>query len=542
MSSSNLNHSLHFNNTYFQDLSELGQLVTPAVYKDAAWLMTSPELLKTMACDADLFSTNALRWFSGQTTLDHAKPFAQKYTGHQFGHYNPELGDGRGVLLGEIETQTGRWDLHVKGAGQTPYSRFGDGRAVLRSCVREFLASEALHHLGIPTSRALGVFTTGEQVQRETREPGAALIRVCPSHLRFGHFEMAFHHGDLDFQTRLVKYCLYKVLPQDHPDLEELHALNVDANFDATSDATSDANSDAKHGEKATLKTETQIMFRFIIRRTAEMVAKWQAVGFCHGVMNTDNMSVLGLTFDYGPFGFLDHYNPQHICNHSDHSGRYAFDEQPGIALWNLNVLGHSLSGIIDADTIRGELQDYEKHLLANYSDLMRNKMGLATPQKNDRILLGELLEVMQENKADYTIVWRTLSEIVDFSDEKSCARFTDLFLNREQARAWLDQYIQRLSAETRSNEARSLAMCAANPKYILRNYLAQEAIAETELNFKSGSLKMDVSESSSAPSNKKLHQLFEVLKRPFDAQPEHETLAKHPPAWSEDISISCSS
>lgn len=497
-----------FNNTYIKWLPELGQLVTPARFETPAWLITSEHVADLLqnhneenATSSEVWhSKDMLAWFAGQTNLPGAQPLAQKYTGHQFGHYNPQLGDGRGLLLGELQTDNGRWDLHVKGAGQTPYSRFGDGRAVVRSSIREFLASEALYHMGIPSSRALGVFTTGEQVQRETLEPGAALIRVCPSHIRFGHFENAFHHGDADLQRRLVEYCVEHVLPRTHDDLNELNQV-VDPS----------------------IEQKTLALFRFVIRRTAEMVAKWQAFGFCHGVMNTDNMSILGITFDFGPYGFLDQYNPEHICNHSDHSGRYAFDEQPGVALWNLNVLGHSLSGILDEHTLRTELQNYEPHLLAEYSNLMRSKMGFINQQADDRVLLGELLNIMAENRTDYTIAWRTLSEVQ--APESDTSPFVNLFVNRTQAQAWLDKYKQRLSLETTTASQRTLQMNAVNPKYILRNYLAQQVI-----------------EAAEQGDTQPLKTLYEVLQKPFDEQPQHQEFAKHPPAWSEELSISCSS
>lgn len=500
--------NLQFNNTYAQSLPEISAPIEPAQFPLAKWLITSSdvdELLHNQKINSSsLISAQALKWFAGIEAHTDAQPIAQKYTGHQFGQYNPQLGDGRGVLLGEIESDKGRFDLHVKGAGQTPFSRFGDGRAVVRSSIREFLGSEALHYLGIPTSRALGVFTTGESVQREIVEPGAALIRVCPSHLRFGHFEYAYHQGDTDLQEQLVKYCLYKVLPQHHSDLAPLQEWK-------TSDT------------PVSLAQEAQLMFRFIIRRTAEMVAKWQAFGFCHGVMNTDNMSVLGITFDYGPFGFLDKYDPKHICNHSDHSGRYAFDEQPGVALWNLNVLGHALSNVMPEAAIREELEKYESLLLTTYSELMRAKLGLTKHKTEDRALLGELLAIMQVNQADYTIVWRTLSEITDF--EQHHQRFINLFLNREQAATWLKKYRARLNFEPQNQAERSAAMCQVNPKYILRNYLAQQAIEESE--------KGQVD---------KLNELYQVLKSPFAEQPEFTAYAKHPPSWADDLNISCSS
>lgn len=464
---------------YTSHFPELGSRVIPTAFPKAKWLILSPEVEALL----DRIGKKDLPLFAGLKTLDDTLPFAQKYTGHQFGHYNPDLGDGRGLLLGESND----WELHVKGAGQTPYSRFGDGRAVLRSCVREFLASEALHHLGIPTSRALGVFTTGEQVHREELEPGAAMVRVCRSHLRFGHFEYAYHQGDTDLLERLVGHCL--------TDLEMAEPT----------------------GE---IEEDARLMFSEIIKRTAKMIAKWQAFGFCHGVMNTDNMSVLGITFDFGPYGFLDQYNPRHICNHSDHSGRYAFDEQPGVALWNLKVLGHTLSPLLSEQTIRECLQKYQTILLAEYSTLMRRKLGLSDRRNDDDKLLASLLSLMEQNQADYTITWRKLSKALDEPQF-----WIDLFVDRDAAKTWLEQYRKRCAMDAYSSDERQAYMDAINPKYVLRNHLAQQAI-----------------EAAEAGDTAPLENLFEVLKKPFADQTDQEALAKHPPEWAKSLDISCSS
>jgi len=407
------------------------------------------------------------------------------------------LGDGRGILLGEVQAKSGRWDLHVKGAGQTPYSRFGDGRAVIRSCIREFLASEALYHLGISTSRSLGVYTTGESVQRETLEQGAALIRVCASHVRFGHFEYAYYQNDQALLKRLIAYTYEHVLPEQ----------------------AKTQNSGTSDSEKA------EAILTHAISSTAEMVAKWQAFGFCHGVMNTDNMSILGMTFDFGPYGFLGQYNPSHICNNSDHSGRYAYDEQPSVALWNLNALGHALSPILSKEQLTKMLKQYEPILLTKFSALMRAKMGLASEQKDDRQLLGGFLAIMKKDQSDYTKTWRNLSDWQDPESDMTEQDFIDTFISRDVITKWLDKYKQRLVVESISQAERAKLMKLNNPKYILRNYLAQQAIEAAE--------KGDTS---------KLDDLFEVLKHPYDEQPEFNDYAKLPPDWSQDLSVSCSS
>ena len=481
-----------FNNTYAKHLADVASPIVPAKFNQAKWLITSDEVAQLLELPVSMVKSDSfLNWVSGNSSIENAEPIAQKYTGHQFGQYNPELGDGRGVLLAEIEAKSGRWDIHVKGAGQTPYSRFGDGRAVLRSSIREFLASEALFHLGIPTSRALGVYITSEPVQRETIEPGAALIRIAQSHIRFGHFEYAFYQGDQELLKRLVHYVYDCVLPLDHQ-----NQLSVE--------------------EKA------YSILQYAVTSTASMVAKWQAFGFCHGVMNTDNMSILGITFDFGPYGFLDEYNPSHICNHSDHSGRYAFDEQPGIALWNLNVLAHALSPLIQRKDLEQLLQKYEPRLLADYSELMRQKLGFGSKQENDRLLLSELLALMQMDKSDYTNTWRLLSNL---ELNNNAEQFSDHFINREMAVNWLEKYKKRVLLDKNSQAQRSVLMKQSNPKYILRNYLAQEAI-----------------EAAERGDFAKVETLFKVLKKPFEEQPEYQSYAKSPPDWSKDLSISCSS
>lgn len=483
-----------FNNTYAEKLAEMSAFQQPQAYAKAKWLIQSPEVANLLdLSDQAMDSSSLLDWFAGNAQHSDAAPLAQKYTGHQFGHYNPELGDGRGILLGEVESTSGRWDIHIKGAGTTPFSRFGDGRAVLRSCIREFLGSEALYHLGIPTSRALGVYTTGEQVQRETFEQGAALIRVAPSHIRFGHFEYAYYQQDTNLLVKLVDYTFKDVLALPY---------DADAPFDD--------------------KQKAFQVLQFAVTSTAQMVAKWQALGFCHGVMNTDNMSILGITFDYGPFGFLDDYNPKHICNHSDHSGRYAFDEQPGVAMWNLNVLAHALSPLLSRAELETALKQYEPCLLAEYSELMRGKLGLVKPHENDRLLLGELLALMQQDKSDYTNTWRLLSDIEFGANEQA---FIDNFITREKAQAWLEKYKTRVFSDPQSDAARRMKMKQNNPKYILRNYLAQQAI-----------------EAAEQGDTQELKTLFEVLKSPYAEQTKHQRFAKLPPDWSRDLSISCSS
>ncbi|WP_299263532.1 protein adenylyltransferase SelO [uncultured Psychrosphaera sp.] len=484
---------LNLKHTYADNVGELASFIIPTKLPNPEWVITSNEVAELLELPDSVFSNSEyLNWFSGNSSLANAKPLAQKYTGHQFGHYNPDLGDGRGLLLGELQISTNRWDLHVKGAGQTPYSRSGDGRAVLRSSIREFLASEALHHLNIPTSRALGVFKTSEGIQRETLEQGAGLIRICRSHLRFGHFEYAFYQNDTELFESLVDYTYSDVL--------QLGSLK---------------------SESLTIQDKALAVFENVVKSTALLIAKWQAFGFCHGVMNTDNMSILGITFDFGPYGFLDDFDSKHVCNHSDYNGRYAFDEQPGVGLWNLKALGHAFSSLLSKDQLVECLAQYEPILVNEYSGLMRHKLGLSKNDKGDQVLLGEWLGLLQKDKRDYTNSWRLLSNY----DGSNDASIIDHFIDRAAASKWLEKYKHRLLLEKDDTQVRMQKMKAVNPKYILRNYLAQQAIKAAE-----------------AGDNAELESLFEVLKQPFDEQPEFEQYAQTPPNWGKELSISCSS
>lgn len=298
---------------------------------------------------------------------------------------------------------------------------------------------------------------------------------------------------------QLVHYSVTKVLPSDSVELQSL-----------TSDST-----DAE---------QAAAMFKFIIRSTAELVAKWQAFGFCHGVMNTDNMSILGLTFDYGPYGFLDKYDPKHICNHSDHSGRYAFDEQPSIALWNLNALAYALSPLLNKEQLTDLLKQFEPTLLDNYSTLMRQKLGLTTRHQNDQSLLTEFLQILQSQQRDYTHTWRALSTL-SLNQAEQRQAFVDLFIDRNAIETWLTKYQKRLATELVSEATRQELMCAINPKYILRNHLAQEAIEAAE-NGDTGPVEL----------------LLTILAKPFTEQNVDAKYSALPPDWAHDISISCSS
>lgn len=428
---------------------------------------------------------------------------AQKYGGHQFGHWNPDIGDGRGLLLAEKQTNNGDFvDLHLKGAGKTPYSRFGDGRAVLRSTLREYLASEALHYLGIPSSRSLCLMSSTHPVQREEMEYAAAMIRTAPSHLRFGHFEYFFHTKQKDKLQSLFDFTFKHHFP---------HCLNSDNPYGA--------------------------VLSEIVASTAKLVAKWQVFGFCHGVMNSDNMSIHGITFDYGPYGFMDNFQSGFVCNHSDTGGRYAYDQQAGVALWDLNALAYGFSDHLDKEQITEILAEYEGILLSQYSLLMADKFGLmelnttdpnttdpntAATNTADHHLINDYMQQMEKEGRDFSNSFRLLGTIRVKGENQAIRHH---FIDQDFIAAWLQSYCQRLTLQAETDEVRNKRVNLVNPKYILRNYLAQEAIEAAE----SGDFGF-------------AQTLLDVLKNPYDEQPEFNHLAKGAPASAQGIALSCSS
>ncbi|MEK8088410.1 protein adenylyltransferase SelO [Thermithiobacillus plumbiphilus] len=439
---------------------------------------------------ASLSQPEGLAVLAGARVPAGADPIATLYSGHQFGHYVPQLGDGRAILLGEVRNQRGEhWEIQLKGAGQTPFSRMGDGRAVLRSTIREYLCSEAMHGLGIPTTRALAIVGSDLAVYREEVETGAVLARLAPSHVRFGHFEVYFYRDR-------------------HADLKTLADYVIDHDFPGFSDKS----------DKYTA------FFQEVLERTARLIARWQTVGFAHGVMNTDNMSILGLTIDYGPYGFLDAYDPGFICNHSDNTGRYAFDNQPRIAMWNLSALAQALSPLVPVEEGRAVLERFGPVYATEYVHGMCAKLGLLEPDKADIALFQDLLKLMAQTRADYTNFFRTLSR---FSTDEGASNsiLRDQILDRAGFDAWALRYRERLLKQAESDDTRATRMNVVNPKYILRNYLAQNAIARAQ--------EKDFSE---------LNRLLDLLRRPFDEQPEMEIYAAPPPDWASHISVSCSS
>jgi uncharacterized protein YdiU (UPF0061 family) len=429
--------------------------------------------------------------FSGNRVPRGADPVAAVYAGHQFGTYVPQLGDGRALLLGEaIGPDHRRWDLQLKGAGRTPYSRMGDGRAVLRSTIREYLCSEAMHGLGIPTTRALAITGSDDPVVRETTETAAVLTRMAPCHVRFGSFEVFFYRKQHEQIRALADY----VLREHYPELMA--------------------------AEKPYVSLLAEVVYR-----TAELVARWQTVGFCHGVMNTDNMSILGLTIDYGPYGFLDAFDWNHVCNHSDDGGRYAYNMQPKIAHWNLYCLGQALLPLMEMEEAETALQKFEPAFETAYATLMRAKLGLRTSEEGDAALMQGLLGMMQASRTDFTIFFRSLS-LFDSSPDATNDKLRDQFTAREGFDAWAGEYRARLSREGSVDAGRRDRMDLVNPAYVLRNWMAEEAIARARGN----------------RDYTLIEELRVLLADPFNEQPGMARYAGYPPDWAGGISVSCSS
>ncbi|WP_010465631.1 protein adenylyltransferase SelO [Acidovorax radicis] len=460
----------------------------PTPLPDPHWVGTSTAVAQLIGLDTDwLQRDEALQAFTGNTLLAGSRPLASVYSGHQFGVWAGQLGDGRAILLGE--TAEGL-EIQLKGAGRTPYSRMGDGRAVLRSSIREFLCSEAMHGLGIPTSRALCITGSPAPVRREEVETASVVTRVAPSFVRFGHFE---HFAANDLQPQLKTLADY-VIDRYYPECRDNHDFGGNP---------------------------YAALLQAVSERTARLMAQWQAVGFCHGVMNTDNMSILGLTIDYGPFQFLDAFVPGHVCNHSDNQGRYAYNRQPNVAYWNLFCLAQALLPLIgDQELAKGALESYKTVFPEAFMARMRAKLGLASAREGDGELIDGILMLLAQNGVDYTIFWRRLSHAVQ-QDDFEPAR--DLFADRTAFDNWLLSYSELLALDNKALAAN--LMLKTNPKFVLRNHLGEQAIRAAKLG--------DFSE---------LQTLQRLLEHPFDEHPGHDAYAAFPPDWASSIEISCSS
>ena len=465
----------------------------PAPYFVAA----SAKAAALVGFDPSLLATDDfVELLSGNRIATRSQPLSAVYSGHQFGVWAGQLGDGRAILLGELNGTAGPMELQLKGAGMTPYSRMGDGRAVLRSSIREFLCTEAMHGLGIPTTRALAITGSDQRVLRETVETSAVVTRMAPSFVRFGSFEHWYHRDQPESLRVLADYVINTFYPE----------LTGEAN------------------PYAALLAE-------VTRRTARMIAHWQAVGFMHGVMNTDNMSILGLTLDYGPFGFMEAFDAGHICNHTDQQGRYSYANQPQVGHWNCYALGQALLPLIgDVDEAQEALGVYQPAFAQTLEQLLHAKLGLSSLQEQDQALFDDLFTLMQANHVDFTRFFRALGNLSSASAALTQAphpdsALRDMFIDRDGFDQWALYYRQRLHIEHSVDGERKAQMDRVNPKYVLRNYLAQVAIDQAQ--------QKDYSE---------IARLLSVLERPFDEQPEHEAYAALPPDWASHLEVSCSS
>jgi len=431
-----------------------------------------------------------VEYFTGNKLLTDSEPVSAIYAGHQFGQFVQQLGDGRAILLGEAVNDKGeRFDIQLKGAGMTPFSRMGDGRAVLRSTIREYLCSEAMHALGIPTTRSLCITGSDAPVYRETIETAAVLTRLAPSHVRFGSFELFYYRGQYEQVRQLADYVIREFYPRFNEAADKyLQFL----------------------GE--------------VVRRTARLLAQWQSVGFAHGVMNTDNMSILGLTIDYGPFGFLDEYDAGFICNHSDYAGRYAFDQQPMVALWNLYKLAQTLIPLFEVEEAEAVLGEYQAIFDERFGEIMRAKLGLQTKQTGDDELVSDLFEILQMSRVDYTRFFRLLGDFKtgDGDNNKS---LQGMFIDPASFDRWANLYKARLRKEASDDATRRESMLLVNPKFVLRNHIAQAAIEQAQ-----------------AGDFTDVNRLLEVLQKPIDEQPEMESYNTLPPEESSRVAVSCSS
>jgi uncharacterized protein YdiU (UPF0061 family) len=474
-----------------RDSLALVQNLQPTPIPDPYWVGFSESVAKELAIHTQDGLPKDPAWLQvlagNQTQLgEHAfSPYATAYSGHQFGVWAGQLGDGRAIYLGDVNGQ----ELQLKGAGKTAYSRMGDGRAVLRSSIREFLCSEAMHALVVPTSRALAVVGSDMPVFRETRETAAVCARVAPSFLRIGHIE---HYGQ-NHRHEELRLTLNYLIEHHYPDC-------------------------------ANTPTPYLSLLEQIALRTARMVAQWQSLGFCHGVLNTDNTSLLGLTLDYGPFGFLDTFQIDHICNHSDQGGRYAYHRQAEVLHWNLYCLASAMLEALQEELqsalgldqeasiekIKDTLDHYNREYASHWQNLFRKKLGLSIQHQEDVALLEELLQGLHHNQLDYTLFFRNLSEGQDVP---------------KSLETWNKKYQERLSLEKHSKDQRLEQMCRINPKYVLRNHLAQNAIELAQ--------KKDFSE---------VARLLKILENPFESQAVSDDYAMGPPPELAHVAISCSS
>ncbi|MEM7130643.1 MAG: YdiU family protein [Chloroflexota bacterium] len=513
--------------------------VTPKSVRQPRLVAFAQEVADSLGLSQeDIESNQFVEIFTGNQLLEGMDPHAMCYGGHQFGNWAGQLGDGRAINLGEIINDRGEhWSLQLKGAGPTPYSRSADGLAVLRSSIREFLCSEAMHHLGVPTTRALSLTVTGEPVVRDMfysgnpqEEPGAVVCRVAPSFIRFGNFEIFASRNEIELLRQLVEYTIRSDFP---------HLVSTEGE--------SSSNNGESDNNKELSKTTYLQWFTEVCRRTAEMIVHWMRVGFVHGVMNTDNMSILGLTIDYGPYGWLEDYDPNWTPNTTDANGRrYRFGHQPQIAHWNLVQLANAIYPLIEeVPPLEEALTVYVETFQQGYNQMMAQKLGLERlSSEEDGALITELLSILQLVETDMTLFYRRLADLPLLAKPSETASnsvqirplmdayyepdaINDEYIGRLVK--WLGEYRERVIQEGIGDAERRTRMNAVNPKYVLRNYLAQLAIDKAE----GGDYLL-------------VNELLDVLRQPYDEQPEKEEFAAKRPEWARNrpgcSMLSCSS
>lgn len=475
--------NLQFQTKYLSLDSEFYDMTKPEPLGLPYLISFNPKAAQLIELDEDAGGTpQFIAFLNGTFVPKSASTFSMCYAGHQFSHYASRLGDGRVHNLGSING----WHLQTKGSGETLYSRSADGRAALPSSIREYLMSEAMHHLGVPSSRALGIIGSEDKLLRNNIEKAAIVMRLSPSWVRFGSFEYFYYLKEYDKLKALADYTIKESYPH--------------------------------------LKDAEDKYFKFfceVLERTATLIAKWQSIGFCHGVMNTDNMSIAGLTIDYGPFAMLDDFNYSFVCNSTDKAGRYAYGEQPNVAYWNLAKLSKALSPLIDTARMDKKLEAYGETLYPQaYINVMCQKLGLELRLEEDQQLITSLIGTLQDAYIDHTQFFRALSRY----DGERMPIF-ELAMNPVPFDTWLDVYDTRLAKESRTQKDREKAMLQTNPKYILKNYMLDQAIVKA----KCGDFSM-------------VETLLHIAQHPFDELPKYEKFAAETPEEHKNITLSCSS
>ncbi len=475
--------NLNFQTTYLSLDDEFYDLTDPTPMDDPHLVSFNPKAANLIGLDSSSGDDPRFTALLNGTFLpEDVRPFSMCYAGHQFGNYAPRLGDGRAINFGSING----WHLQTKGSGETRYSRSADGRAALPSSIREYLMSEAMHHLAIPTTRALGIIGSETKIIRNNIERAAIVMRMSPSWIRFGTFEYFYYFNEHEKLEALTDY----VIAESYPHLQN----DEDRYFK---------------------------FFTEVVERTAKLIAQWQSVGFCHGVMNTDNMSIAGLTIDYGPFSMLDDFDFGFVCNKTDKAGRYSYGDQPNVAYWNLTMLAKALSPLIDQAKMQQKLDDYGNFLYPDiYINIMREKLGLELKLEEDTELITELVGVLQDAYVDYTGFFRTLCRY----DGERMPLF-ELAMNPIPLDTWLNLYDARIKKETKPQQERHEVMLKTNPKYVLKNYMLQDAIDLAQ----KGDFSM-------------VETLLHIAAHPYDELPQFEHFAGETPEEHKNICLSCSS